>query len=65
MGVRFLEKGREWGLPCYLYTDDLALMWRVGIRPEGDDGRFVEVCRKLDLKVNEYKRKAMVLGGEE
>ena len=27
-------------------------------------GRFVEVCRRRDLKVNTGKSKGMVLGGE-
>ena len=64
-GVRFLEEGREWRLPCLLYADDLVLVLcgefeedlRVMV------GCFVEVCRR-GLKVNEGKSKVMVLGGE-
>ena len=34
MGVRFLEKGREWRLPDLLYADDLIL-WQIGRRAKG------------------------------
>ena len=34
-GVRFLEDGREWRLPGFLYADDLVLC---GGGPEGDGG---------------------------
>ena len=39
--VRFLEEGREWKLPCFLYADDLILC--------GNDGKCVgkEVCKPM------------------
>ena len=57
MGVRFLEEGRE-NLPCLLYADDLVLcgeseeQWAIA-------GRFVEVCKRRDLKVNPTKSKVI------
>ena len=60
IGERFLEK---WRLPGLLYPEDLLLcdqseedLKRVVV------GCFVEVWRR-GLKVNEEKRRVMVLGG--
>ena len=65
IGMKFLEEGREWILPgllhaenwifCGVAEEDLKVMMR----------RFVEVCRRRGVKVNENKNKVMVIGGEE
>ena len=34
-------------------------------RPEGDGGRFADVCRRRGIKVNGDKNKVIVLSGEE
>ena len=55
-GVRFLEEGRECGLPGLLYINDLVLCGE----SEGDlralVGRFIEVCRRRGLRVNAGKQ---------
>ena len=33
--------------------------------PEGKSGTFIEVCKRINLKVNSGKSKVMLLGGEE
>ena len=59
MEVRFLEEGREWRLPGFLYADDLVRdMTAI-------EGHFVEVCRRRGLTVNGDKCKVMVLHREE
>ena len=64
-GVSFLEEGREWILPGFLYANDLVLCGeseedlRVMVR------RFADVCRRRGLKVNAGKSKMVVLNGEE
>ena len=45
-GVRFLEDGREWGLPCLLYADNLVLCGEFEEDLRAMVGRFVEVCRR-------------------
>ena len=50
-----------WPLVCR----GLGFVWRVGERPEGNGGTFVDVIRRRGLKVNAGKNKMMVLGGEE
>ena len=64
-GVRFQEEGREWILSGLLYADDLFLYSESEEDLKVMVGRFVDVCRKRDLKVNAGKNKVMVLGGEE
>ena len=64
-GMRFLEEAREWRLPGLLYVyvfvlcddsvEDLRTMM----------GRFVEVYRRRDLKVNAGKNKVMILNAKE
>ena len=64
-GMRFMEDGRERRLPGLLYADDLVLC----CESEGDlralVGRFAEVCRRREVKVNAAKSKVMVLNGED
>ena len=70
-GVSFLEEGREWRLPGFLYTDDLVLLALFVQCGESEEdlrvmvGRIAEVCRGRGLKVNAGKSKVMVLNGEE
>ena len=59
-GVRFQEEGREWRLPGLLNADDLVLRDELAIV-----GRYIEVRRRRDLKVNAGKSKVLLLGGEE
>ena len=40
-------------------------MWRFEGRPEGNGGRFVEMCRRSGLKGNACKSNVMLLGMEE
>ena len=65
MGVRFLEDGREWKLPGFLYADDLVLCGELEEELRVIVGLFIEVCRKRGLKVNVGKSKVMILNGEE
>ena len=64
-GVRFLEEGREWKLPGFLWADNLVLCGDL----EGDlrvmVGWFVEVCKRRALKVNAGKCEVIVLNEEE
>ena len=65
MGRRgFMEEGREWRLPGFLYADDLVTCSEV----EGDlraiVGWFADVCRRRGLKVNAGNSKVMVMYGE-
>ena len=48
-----------------LYADDLVLCGELEEDLRGIMEHFVEVCRKIGLKVNAGKIKAMVLGGKE
>ena len=59
------EEGREWILPIPLYEDDLILCDESEEDLRAMVGRFVEVCRKIDVKTNPGMRKVMVLGGGE
>ena len=43
---------REWRLPRLLYVDDLVLYGESVENLRGMMGRFVEVCRRIGLKVN-------------
>ena len=61
-GVRFLEDEREWRLPGLLYAYELVLC---GESEEDLRGRFVELCRRRDLKVNSCKSKVMIMNVEE
>ena len=62
-GVRFSEEGTELTLPGLLYAEDLFLC----AEPKEDlrlmMGRFVEVCRRRELKANGSKSKGIVLNG--
>ena len=65
--VRFQEEGREWRwrLPGLMYADDLVLCGELEEDLRAMVGCFVEVCRRIGLKVNVGKSKKMVLGGEQ
>ena len=63
-GVRFLEDGKEWRLPCLLYAGDLILCGESEEDLRATVGWFTEVCRR-GLKVNAGKSKVMVLNREE
>ena len=52
-------------LPGLLYADDLVLCGESEEDLRAVVGRFVEVCRRIDLKANAGKSKVMFLGGEE
>ena len=64
-GVSFMENGREWRLPGFLYADDLFLCGELEDDLRVMMGQFAEVCRRRGLKVNAAKRKVMLLNGEE
>ena len=59
------EEGREWGLPGFLYADDLVLCSESVEDLRAMVGRFAEVCRRRGLKVNVGKSKVLELGGKE
>ena len=55
------KEGREWRLPDRLYPDDLVLYG------EEEDlremvGRFVEVCRRRELKVTVMEWRGVIRG---
>ena len=50
-------------LPGLLYADNLVLCGELEKEPRGDDGTFVEVCRR-SLKVNVGKNEKMVMNVE-
>ena len=52
-------------MPGLLYADYLVLCGESEEDLRAMVGRFVEVCRRRGLKVNEGKSKVTVLGGEE
>ena len=54
----------EWRLPGLLYADDLILCGELEEDLRAMRERFVEVCRRRELKVNAGKSKVMVLNGE-
>ena len=63
-GVRFLEDGKEWGLPGLLHSDDLVLCGNL----EEDLGGGWTVCSgmlRTVLKINASKSKVMVVNGVE
>ena len=60
-----MEKGREWRLPGILYADDLVLCGDSKEDMRTMVNRFVVVCRRRGLKVNEGKSKVVVMNGEE
>ena len=64
-GVIFQEEGREWRLPGLLYAGDLIFCGESKEDLRAVVGRFLEVCRRRDLKVNAGKSKVIVLGEEE
>ena len=64
-GVRFQEERREWRLSGFLYTNNLVLCGESEEDLRAIVGRFVEVCRRRELKVNAGRSKVMLLGGEE
>ena len=55
----------ELRLPGLLYRNDLVLCCESKEDLRAMVGRFLEVCRGSDLKVNASKSKVIVLGGEE
>ena len=57
--------GREWRLPGLLYANDMILCGESKEDLRAMVGRFVEVCRRRDLKVNPCKSKVIVLNGDE
>ena len=52
-------------MPRLLYADDLVLCGELKEDLRAIVGRFGEVCKRRDLKVNAGKTKVMVLIGEE
>ena len=48
-----------------LYADDLVLCDESEEDLKAIVGRFIEVCRRIGLKVNAGKSKVILLGGEE
>ena len=65
MRGRFLENGREWRLPNLLHANNLVLCGKSKQDLKVMVERFVEVCRRRDLKINADKNKVMASGGEE
>ena len=65
MGVRFLEDGREWKLPGFLYADDLVLCGELEEELRMVVEQFVQVCRRRRRKVNASKSKVIAMNGEE
>ena len=63
--VRFQEDGREWELPSLFYTDYLVLCGESEEHLRATAGWFVEVGRRIALKVNEGKNDVRVLNGVE
>ena len=63
--VRFIEAGREWRLPAFLYTDDLVLCGESEEDLRAMVEQFAEMCRRRGLKLNVGKSKVMALNGEE
>ena len=61
--VRFKEEGRERILPGLLNADDLVFCGESKEDMRVTVGRFVEVYRRRDLKVNVGKNKVMVWVG--
>ena len=55
----------ESGLPGLLYADDLVLCGESKEDLRVMVGRFAEVCRRRELKINADKSKVMVLNGDE
>ena len=62
--VSFMEDGRGWKFPGFLYADDLVLCGELEKDLTVMVEKFVEVCRRR-LKVNAGKSKVMVLNEEE
>ena len=52
MGMRFMEKRREWRLPSFLYADVLVLCGESAEDLKAMVGRFLELCRRRGLKVS-------------
>jgi hypothetical protein len=63
-GVRMVENGREWRIPCLLYADDLVLCGESEESLERLVERFGRVCKRRGLKVNVDKSKVMVMSEE-
>ena len=59
------KEGRELGLPGLLNADDLVLCGESEKDLRAVVGRFIEVCRRIGLKVNAGKSKVMILHGGE
>ena len=59
-GVKFFEKGRNWGFPSLMYDAD-DLVWTSG----SDDRMFSWRMQRKGLEMNVHKRKVMMLGREE
>ena len=64
-GMRFQEEEREWRLSALLYADDLVLCGESEKDLRAIVARFIEVCRRRDLKVNVGKSNVMALGRKE
>ena len=60
-GVIFLQEESKWRLLGLLYAE--VYKRPCVMRPMV--GRFVEVCRRRELKINADKTKVMVLNGED
>ena len=62
-GVRFLDEGREQRLPGLLYPDDLVLCGESEVDIRAMVGSYVEVYKRICLKVNGGENKVMMLRG--
>ena len=63
IGMRFLEQGREGILLVVLYAGYMILCDESEEDLRAMLGRFLEVCRRICLKVNADKSKVIVLNG--
>ena len=57
MGVRFLDEGREWRVPCLLKVDDYFLCGESEEHLRAVMARFVERCRSKGLKISRDKKR--------
>ena len=64
-GKRFLDEGREWGLPGHFYADYLVMCGESEKTLRAMVGSFVKVYRRRGLKFNAGESKVMALNGEE
>ena len=63
-GVKLIENGREFRVPCLLYADDLALCSESEPNLRRLVERFGRVCKIKGMKANVDKSKIMVVSEE-